>query len=256
MHIQCDKELRNGLQIMKYSVNHYWKFDNYKLAFLPGLLQTIAMLVIIIINFLVIMISGEILDIAKDFTALMIIADFDNIFGNFENSDELPKKILNEPEYEELFKIEKTSSKKARLDGNAKRDAKDDWIIEKVNERRTRERRAQRKENRETKMRFCCRDAKPKKWKQNIKAPNSISLQSYQRDWPNYLLYKLYFFFRVFHVTVWFYALPFIVQIIMYAKPLYRSFNQECLPDDEACLYPKCALDNSLDGNCAPKLNI
>ena len=38
MHIQCDKEFRNGLNIMKFSVNHYWKFDNYKLAFLPGFL--------------------------------------------------------------------------------------------------------------------------------------------------------------------------------------------------------------------------
>ena len=95
---------------MKYSVNHSWKFDNYKLAFLPGFLQIIAMITITLINFLVIMISGEILDIAKDFTALMIIADFDNIFGTFENSNELPKKILSEEEYEFLFKVEKTSS--------------------------------------------------------------------------------------------------------------------------------------------------
>ena len=110
MHIQCDKEFQNGLRIMKYSVNHAWKFDNYKLAFLPGFLQIIAMITITLINFLVIMISGEILDIAKDFTALMIIADFDNIFGTFENSNELPKKILSEEEYEFLFKVEKTSS--------------------------------------------------------------------------------------------------------------------------------------------------
>ena len=110
MHIQCDKEFQNGLRMMKYSVNHYWKFDNYKLAFLPGFLQIIAMITITLINFLVIMISGEILDIAKDFTALMIIADFDNIFGTFENSNELPKKILSEEEYEVLFKVEKTSS--------------------------------------------------------------------------------------------------------------------------------------------------
>ena len=48
------------------------------------------MIAITLINFLVIMISGEILDIAKDFTALMIIADFDNIFGAFEGSSELP----------------------------------------------------------------------------------------------------------------------------------------------------------------------
>ena len=104
---------------MKYSVNHPWKFANYKLAFLPGFLQVIAMLTIISINFLVIMISTSILDIAKDFTALMIIAEFDNIFGTFEGKNELPKLIINEPEYEALFMVEKASSKKARLDGNA-----------------------------------------------------------------------------------------------------------------------------------------
>ena len=131
--------------MMKYSVNHYWKFDNYKLAFLPGFLQVIAMMTITLINFFVIMISPNILDIAKDFTALMIISDFDNIFGTFEGSDALPKKIISEKEYEKLlFTIEKTSSSLSKLDGNANR-AKigddDSWILEKVNERRTRARR-------------------------------------------------------------------------------------------------------------------
>ena len=87
------------------------------------------MIAITLINFLVIMISGEILDIAKDFTALMIIADFDNIFGAFERSNELPKLILNEDEYETLFTVEKTSSKKAKLDGNSKRNRDTDYIL-------------------------------------------------------------------------------------------------------------------------------
>ena len=88
------------------------------------------MIAITLINFLVIMISGEILDIAKDFTALMIIADFDNIFGSFEGSNELPKLILNEDEYDSLFTVEKTSSKKAKLDGNSRRDNSLDYILD------------------------------------------------------------------------------------------------------------------------------
>ena len=68
--------------MMKYAVNQRWKFDNYKLAFLPGFLQVIAMVVITLINFVVIMISTSIIDIAKDFTALLIISDFDNISDN------------------------------------------------------------------------------------------------------------------------------------------------------------------------------
>ena len=40
-----------------------------------------AMVIISLINYLVISTSNSVLDIAKDFTALVIIADFDDIFG-------------------------------------------------------------------------------------------------------------------------------------------------------------------------------
>ena len=219
--------------MMKYAVNHRWKFDNYKLAFLPGFLQVIAMVVITLINFVVIMISTSIIDIAKDFTALMIISDFDNIFGQFEGSDELPKKILNDDEYQELlFTVEKTSSKKAALDGNAEREnvANEAWILEKVNDRRTKDRRKQREINKEPPRRCCggrrrCCKAKTVNWKTNIEVPKSISLQPHQRTRENLLLYYVYRVFRISHVAIWFYALPFIVQFVMYYEALKRSFG-------------------------------
>ena len=228
---------------MKYSVNHRWKFDNYKLAFLPGFLQVIAMVVITLINFVVIMISNSILDIAKDFTALMIISDFDNIFGQFEGSDELPKKILNDDEYESLlFTVEKTSSRKAALDGNGPRSSvenakveEEKWILDKVNDRRTKARRVQRKFNQEP-PRKCCgclRCCRPKtvNWKTNIELPKSFSLQPHQRTRENLLLYYVYRVFRISHVAIWFYALPFIVQFVMYYEALKRSFGQTCYED-------------------------
>lgn len=39
------------------------------------------MLCIAVVNYLVITISSNVIDIAKDFTALMVIADFDDFFG-------------------------------------------------------------------------------------------------------------------------------------------------------------------------------
>ena len=39
------------------------------------------MIIITIINYFVIAVSGTVIDVAKDFTALLIIADFDDIFG-------------------------------------------------------------------------------------------------------------------------------------------------------------------------------
>ena len=67
--------------MIKYSVNHPWKFSNPKLAFTSGFLQVVAMVLISLINYAVIATSETVIDVAKDFTALMIIADFDDIFG-------------------------------------------------------------------------------------------------------------------------------------------------------------------------------
>ena len=116
MHMQCNDELVNGLKMMKYSVNHYWKFSNYRLAFLSGLLQAIAMFLITLINYNVITISDNVLDIAKDFTALMIVGDFDNIFGNFAGGEELAKKVCNDKEFEGIFLVETTTSLDAIYD--------------------------------------------------------------------------------------------------------------------------------------------
>ena len=38
MHISLSDELEAGMTSMKYSLNHTWKFINWKLAFLSGLL--------------------------------------------------------------------------------------------------------------------------------------------------------------------------------------------------------------------------
>ena len=73
-----NSEVQNGLSIMKYSVNHYWKFRYGGLAYTAGLLQVLASVLIAIINYSVITVSETVLDLAKDFTALVIIAEIDN----------------------------------------------------------------------------------------------------------------------------------------------------------------------------------
>ena len=81
MHIIINDEIFNGMKMIKYSVNHPWKFSNAKMAFTSGFLQVTAMVLISLINYAVIATSNSVIDVAKDFTALMIIADFDDIFG-------------------------------------------------------------------------------------------------------------------------------------------------------------------------------
>ena len=111
MQTITDEEIRNGHKMMKYSVNHWWKFKHHRVAFTVGFLQTFALTLITIVNYFVVMISGSVIDVMKDFTALLIIADFDNIFGDaFEGTGEIAKDIIDEDYFEELFKIETTTS--------------------------------------------------------------------------------------------------------------------------------------------------
>ena len=98
--------------MMKYATNHWWKFKFQRVAFLTGFLQVLAMVCITLVNYLVITISTNVIDIAKDFTALMIIAEFDDIFGNTSIESEA-KKILTEADYEDLRKVETTTSLRA-----------------------------------------------------------------------------------------------------------------------------------------------
>ena len=51
MHMQCNEEFANGMLIMKYAINHHWKFSNYRMAFLPGFLQVLSMTLITFINY-------------------------------------------------------------------------------------------------------------------------------------------------------------------------------------------------------------
>ena len=43
MHVQVNSEIMNGMVMMKYAVNHYWKFKYHRVAFLTGFLQVLAM---------------------------------------------------------------------------------------------------------------------------------------------------------------------------------------------------------------------
>ena len=134
MHIQCNDEIVNGLRMMKYCCNHWWKFSNYRLAYLAGFLQVLVMLLITLINYNVITIENNVLDIAKDFTALMIVADFDDIFGSFSSGREIAKDVCSDKMYEGILLIETTTSLDARGDGNAPMGR--DPIFEQINKRR------------------------------------------------------------------------------------------------------------------------
>ena len=86
------------------------------------------------VNYIVILVSGTVIDVAKDFTALMIIAKFDDIFSH-GIKDEKAKKICTESMYENIFKIETTTSIDALGESNMKLDEDPVFDLIKLNHR-------------------------------------------------------------------------------------------------------------------------
>ena len=114
-HVIINDEIFNGMKMIKYSVNHPWKFSNPQMAFLAGFLQVTSMVLISVINYVAILISPTILEIAKNFTALLIISEFDDIFGTGMRKEKA-KEVCEDEDgiYGEIFIIETTTSHDAR----------------------------------------------------------------------------------------------------------------------------------------------
>ena len=120
MHIVTNEEMKNGMRMMKYSVNHWWKFKFHRVAYVTGFFQLSSIFIIALCNYLVITISTTVIDIAKDFTALLIIGQFDDIFG--ARGSPLVNSLVTEAEYADLFRIETTTSYDAHNWGPGKED--------------------------------------------------------------------------------------------------------------------------------------
>lgn len=106
-------ELKTGLTYMKFSLNHHYRFADYRIAFLAGLLQATMILVVESVNFLALLSANTVLDVVMNFMALTIISEFDDTFYNSLGGDK-GKEVLEEDCYESIFKITRTTSQDAR----------------------------------------------------------------------------------------------------------------------------------------------
>ena len=203
MHVQVNREIVNGMRMMKYTVNHWWKFKFHRVAFLTGFLQMLAMVCITLVNYLVITISTNVIDIAKDFTALMIIADFDDIFGEAGVKGSKATDIVG-GDYEDLFKVETTTSWKAS--GTNNKFLEDDVVYNKMV--------SDAEKTRKPDVRYPDFTCYPRK------RPDHIHIKFEDRHWENKILYMVYRVWRLFHVSCWFYFFPFTVLIFTYGWPL------------------------------------
>ena len=132
MQMIVNHEIQNGLIKMKYCVNHSWKFRFGYLAYMSGLFQVISGVLIAIVNYNVIFASLDVLDLAKDFTALMILVTIDNEFASLSQQKNI-KSALEDPEYADIFKVQTTTSVDAYKEANEA--LEEDKVLVEVNKR-------------------------------------------------------------------------------------------------------------------------
>ena len=71
MHVAMMQELRQGLEKMKFAINHKYMFKVSWLAFTAGFLQLTMTISITLLNYYVIIVGSEsVIDVVKDFLAM------------------------------------------------------------------------------------------------------------------------------------------------------------------------------------------
>jgi len=110
MHVLIQKEFEQALSMMKYTINHPWKFRNVPLAFSAGLLQLSISCIVECSNIYINLANSQSqFDIIADFIIMLVISDFDNYFYAVRNPD-IINDLINDPRYESLFTWETTTS--------------------------------------------------------------------------------------------------------------------------------------------------
>ena len=113
LHLSLIDEVSNGLNFMKYSLNHPYKFKSVALAWSAGFLQFTSCLSVEISNIGVICTSIDPTELVFNFIALAIVAEFDNfIFESLKG--ETMKELVEKKFYKRLLVINHTTSPKRK----------------------------------------------------------------------------------------------------------------------------------------------
>ena len=80
MHINVEKDVRMGIMMMKYSVNHYQHFNNVVPAFLMGFNSTILSLIVEINVMIILSSMPNILGVVMKYVSLAAIANIPRFY--------------------------------------------------------------------------------------------------------------------------------------------------------------------------------
>jgi hypothetical protein len=116
----CLPQIRSSLEQMKFIVNHSYKFEQPYSAFISALMHLIAAVSIELLNMLSILQTNGIMEFVRDFTALVIIEQFE-VFLTAALDEGCLLKLISHPGFRKTcLMIERTSSSK-REDERAKK---------------------------------------------------------------------------------------------------------------------------------------
>lgn len=119
-HILLQEQMVQGVSMMKFAVNHPWKFRRYELAFTVGLMQVLMVIMVEATTCLILIFASErLFDVLANYIIVLVIADFSANFYSI-NTDERHKKMISDQTLSDFFTIEVTTSKSAnqQISGN------------------------------------------------------------------------------------------------------------------------------------------
>jgi hypothetical protein len=93
LHWLCQSRIRQGLDGMKFALNHSHRFDKPKFAFFISFSLLVIMLTIEVVNFLMILQTNDLNNLIQNVTALVIIAEADVLLYT-TLKDEVLKDVL------------------------------------------------------------------------------------------------------------------------------------------------------------------
>jgi hypothetical protein len=80
LHISLAEEINQSFLMMKYAINHHWKFYNWFNAFLVGFFQMFVLGSVEVVNMMVLLTNPTVMETIMNFLALVIISDFDDYY--------------------------------------------------------------------------------------------------------------------------------------------------------------------------------
>lgn len=99
LHEQLNEQMQHGLRLMKYAINHPWKFKNWFTAFLSGFMQSFVIFGVETVNLVVLLTNTDPIEIVFNFASLVIIAEFGDHYYKHAMVNPNLKQLLEDEKY-------------------------------------------------------------------------------------------------------------------------------------------------------------